>query len=152
MAEKTLSRNALAFGRAVLLASDAAGLKPEGAFWLYDSKDEEWRYFLVSSLLERIGSYEIFLKLRQALEQRLSAQEVDDFPFYLASPNDGISKAIRKEVSTNLVSSEISEVSARFRGGKIPAFVYRLAEEMNERDRESTVRQFRRGFNELQMA
>jgi hypothetical protein len=152
MAEKALPRHALTFGRAVLLASDAAGMKPEGAFWLHDSQDGEWRYFLVSSLLERIGSREIFLKLGQALEHRLSQQELENFSFLIVSPNDGIVKAVRKQIRTTAINSESAEVSVAFRGARLSAHVYRLAAGMDERARETTVRRFRREFNELQLA
>jgi len=152
MAEKTLSRHALTFGRAVLLATDAAGMKPEGAFWLYDGQDGEWRYFLVSSLPERIGSREIFLKLGQALEQRLSHQELENFSFLIVGPNDGIVKAIRKQIKTKPLNSESSEVSLSFRGERLSAHVYRLAPGMDERERDTAVRRFRREFNELQLA
>ena len=96
MAVRSIHAADIAFGRAVLLATDALGLSAEGAFWLYDSEDREWRYFLATSLFNTLGSREIYLRLNQALSKKLSERETQRFQIFMGSPNESLVRAVRK--------------------------------------------------------
>src|SRR5258707_8981441 len=113
MAAETLSRDDVALGRAVLLATDTLGMAAEGAFWLYDRRDKEWSYFLVTSLFDRIGPREMYLRLNEALAKTLSEREARAFTFYIAGPNQDIVKDVRRHVSTEPHSSEPKSMSVR---------------------------------------
>ena len=56
MAKRKIPPDDLAFGRAVLLATDALKMSAEGAFWIRYSGESRWRYFIVTSLFDSGGS------------------------------------------------------------------------------------------------
>jgi len=89
MAARALSRDDLAFGRAVLLATDTLDMGAEGAFWLRDIDQKEWRFFLVTSLFERLGPTKLYLRLNEFFEKRLSSNEAQDFMYGLPARRNG---------------------------------------------------------------
>src|SRR6185437_3650988 len=120
MASKTISGDELAFGRAVLLATDALGMSAEGAFWLR-GKDGRWSYFLVTSRFNRIGAREMCLRLNWALAKILSNREIQDLTFCIAAPRERIVKDIRRIITTGRYSSEPSATSVMIANTKVKA-------------------------------
>src|SRR5262245_59184632 len=98
MAKRAIPTDKLNLGRAILLATDALGMKCEGAFWLDDALDREWRFFLVTSFLEHMGPRQVYLKLESALVKKLSKRELEDFRIFLISPDSPIAKQIRHRI------------------------------------------------------
>src|SRR5262245_6903436 len=119
MAEATLSRDDIALGRAVLLATDSLGLSAEGAFWLYDKEDSQWRYFLVTSLLQQIGARELFLRINDAIEKKLSENEAKGFSYFLADPKERLVMSLRKEGETTPYTSEPILTKANYKGHQV---------------------------------
>lgn len=152
MADKALSRDDLAFGRAVLLATDSLGMSAEGAFWLYDRRDNEWRYFLVSSLLDRVGARELYLRLNDALAKTLSERETREFQFYIAGPNERLVKDIRKCAQTGAYSSEPKSVTVEISERPVKAWIYRLTDRLNEAGAKRVQRRFRQRTNDVKVA
>ncbi|HUK06696.1 MAG TPA: hypothetical protein VLX09_02410 [Stellaceae bacterium] len=146
MAVKALRRDQIAFGRAVLLATDSVGMAAEGALWLYDRKDDTWRYFLVTSLLGRIGGREIYLRLNEALTKKLSEHETIDFMFYIASPDDQLIEKLRSRFQTARYASDPK------RSNRPQVCIYRLAPRMDDGAVKTTQRRFRRESRELATA
>jgi hypothetical protein len=136
MAHSALSGNEIAFGRAVLLATDTLGMSAEGAFWLYDSVDDKWRFFLVTSLLSRMGAREIYSRLNDALAKKLSERETEDFSFYIAAPNEPLITTLRKKVRTDSYASEPVFLASP------EAWVYRLTSAIAEDKAKSNQRRF----------
>ena len=151
MVDRMLSRDAVAFGRAVLLATDALGMSAEGAFWIRDAKDKEWNYFLVTSLMTRIGSREIYLKLNDALAKILSEHELNDFTFYIAAPDELLIKKIRKQIKTDSFATDPTSASVAVNGRSMDVEVYRLSKGMKEPSAKKAQRRFRQSYNELMM-
>jgi hypothetical protein len=149
MAAKALSRDDIAFGRAVLLATDSLGMSVEGAFWLYDKNDDDWRYFLVTSLSGRIGTREIYLRLNGALAKKLSEKEAKGFVFYLADPREKLVLDLRHAARTEAYASEPMKVAVVVNGKKTKACVYRLAANLDDDSVRGVQRRFRRYSNEL---
>jgi hypothetical protein len=142
MANEELSKDDLVFGRAVLLATDSLGLSAEGAFWLRSSNNSEWKFFLVTSLISRIGPREIYLRLNDALIKNLSERETRDFVFFIADPNEPIVSAIRDEVGTGRYSSDQQKISSKFDERLAQAHVYRMADPLSGGELKVTQRRF----------
>lgn len=152
MADRLLSENELTLGRAILLATDALGMKAEGALWLRDKEDGGWRYFLVTSLLDTIGPREIFLRLNDALVKQLSQQELENFDFYLAGPREDFFTAIRNLMRTTPYSASATKISLVLHGESVDAVVYRSAPTMDDSSTKTVQRRFRRLHNEMATA
>lgn len=151
MVTRPLSENDLAFGRAILLATDTLGMSAEGAFWLYDSDDKEWRYFLVTSLYGQIGPRGIYLRLNEALTKKLSEHEMSDFMIYLVSPNDGLAKSFRK-VRTSPHASEATQFLVKIDDHTERAVVYRMAPPLGQKETKLAGRRFSKRSRELAAA
>jgi hypothetical protein len=152
MAAQALPRDNIAFGRAVLLATDALGMSAEGAFWIHDPKDDQWRYFLVTSLFDKLGPREMFLRLNDALTRMLSEREMQEFTLYLASPSEKFIRSVRAQVSTMAHASEPKMARVKIAARRVPAWIYRLASEGDAQQIKLSQRRFRRLCAELQPA
>ncbi|HVJ52204.1 MAG TPA: hypothetical protein VM689_07070 [Aliidongia sp.] len=152
MATETLSRDDIAFGRAVLLATDAFGLAAEGALWLYDAASNEWRYFLVTSLFEQIGPLEMYRRLDEGFRKTLSENEMTDFSFYIAGPNEKIIRDIRQSVRTTTHASEPILSNVKIDGKSVEAWIYRIAIGHEKPQVKAAQRRFKKRIKELQAA
>ena len=148
MAAETLPPNALDLGKTVLLTTDSLGMAVEGAFWLYTAKDEEWRYFLVTSLVDRIGSREIYLRLNEVLAKKFPEAEL--FTFFICSPSEKLVREMRRTHKTGPEASEPEVFKPNLRGAH--AYIYRLSSGLKEDDAKRVQRVFRRRANEFATA
>jgi hypothetical protein len=149
MAARTLQNSEIALGRAVLLATDALNMGCEGAFWMMDDGDDDWRFFLVTSLLDTMGPRRIYLKMDSVLGKIISEGEMDALPVYMMSPDEKIVRAIRMEISTAGTATIPQGVSFRFDGQNVAALVYRMAGKMPEAERRAAQGQFRKRVDKL---
>jgi hypothetical protein len=88
MARSSLSPELRAAGIDLLAATDKLGMQAQGAMWLYDHALSDWRYYLVTSLVDTIGrrkTYGLLLDIFEAMEFP-KEMTVDDV--YLGSPNE----------------------------------------------------------------
>lgn len=149
MATSALSRDDIALGRAVLLATDALGMRAEGAFWLHDTDDDVWRFFLVTSLFNRLGARKTFMRLNEVLAKKLSEREAGDFSLFVAEPSEKLVKEIRRKVQTGAHASEPREIDVDVNGEATTAWVYRMSPSLGEVEVKAAQRRFGRLFNEL---
>lgn len=149
MAAKSLSNDDLALGRAVLLATDSLGMSVEGAFWLYEDEEDNWNYFLITSLFNRMGPRSIYLKLNKALSEVLSEREIDSFTFYIADPHEEVANMVRKQISTSSHSSAPQRKEIGVLGQKTQSFVYRMSGSLNEDEAKSAQRRFSRRVSQF---
>lgn len=56
-------------GTALLRAADDVGLHPQAAAWVYDHGFDEWRYVLVSPLVDTIGRRRVYQLLVKAFRK-----------------------------------------------------------------------------------
>jgi hypothetical protein len=152
VAAKALSHDEVAFGRAVLLATDAAGMSAEGAFWLFDRGDGVWHYFLVTSLFTRVGPREIYLRLNELFAKRLSEREAAGFNFYIAEPNEKLIVDLRGQIETEPYASEPKSKTVVVNGKRVRACVYRLAPRLDDAAAKTVHRRFRRLSHETVVA
>lgn len=152
MATKTLSQDEIALGRAVLLATDALDMNAEGAFWLYDKEDDEWRFFLVTSLFSRLDPREVYLCLNEALTKKLSAKEVENLRLYIAAPNESLVRHLRKQIKTAMHVSEPQSKTVTIDGTRLKTFVYRLAAGLKIDQAKRVQRRFRKSCRALAAA
>ena len=149
MATQALSRDDIAFGRAILLATDSLGLSAEGALWLHDSRERGWQFFLVTSLFDRIGPREMYLRLNKALAMTLSEGETRDFALHIAGPNERLIADIRAKIKTGPHESEPRSLTVTVAGRDEEACVYRLTASLDESRGKRAQRRFRHRFREL---
>lgn len=98
MVRRHISAELKAAGADLLRATDALGMQAQGAMWVYRHALEDWRYYLVTSLVDTIGR-------RKTYRLLLKAFEVVDFPkemtvedVHLGSPKEPFFQLVSKIV------------------------------------------------------
>jgi hypothetical protein len=131
------------------LATDAAGMQPEGAYWIYDRDEGRWLFFLVTSLFHHIGPRHIFGRINKILSEVFSESEARDFVYYVTSPEDEIVKKIMANVRTGTYSTTPWETEVDVTGQKTPVVVYRMCRGMTDNQAKSARRRFGRFYRAL---
>jgi len=147
MAKKALSKDDIALGRAVLLVTDSMGMAVEGAFWI--RHENEWLYFLSTSLFGHVDTHSIYLWLSEALKRKLSEREAIDFTIYLCRPDDRLAKLIRDQKTTSVDASEPNVTTIKANGHREDVIVYRMAKIHRTRERDLARHRFGRRYKEL---
>lgn len=149
MATASLSDNDLAFGRAVLLATDALGMSAEGAIWIRFKDEDRWRFFLITSLFDSMGPREIYLKLNRALVKKLSERETKSFEIFMAGPREAFLRNLRKTIHTPAYASEPFKASVDMNGQATDVWVYRFSDGMDKDLAKKAERRFKKIVNDL---
>ena len=121
----------------------------EGAFWLYDTADGEWRYFLITSLFNVLGSREIYLRLNKALEKKLSERETRRFNLFIGSPKESLVATVRAIVTTSIYASDPTEIWVDLNSEHTRAIVYRMASPVGDDAARRAKARFRKLSNQL---
>lgn len=98
MADNTLREELVDAGAAVLAATDKLGMQAQGAMWVLDHSLGDWRYYLVTSLVDTIGrrkTYKLLLDVFESIDLPHS-MTVEDV--HLGSPRDAFFQAISRFV------------------------------------------------------
>jgi hypothetical protein len=128
MARDSLPEDLTIAGRELLQATDALGMSAQGAMWIYSHALREWRYYLVTSLIDTLGRRKTYQLLIRAFElsnfpRRMLLEDV-----HLGSPTDpyfhAISGAMRVDGNTT-----ITVVNCSFNGMLFDGVVYRSVRE-----------------------
>ena len=149
MAKAALRKSDIAFGRAVLLATDALGMSAEGAFWTKFQDEDRWRFFLVTSLFDSMGPREIYLRLNTALAKKLSERETREFGLFMASPREAFLREFPKSICTPPYASEPFDASVTISGQPAELCVYRLCKGMDKVRVKSAERKFKKEVRTL---
>lgn len=104
MAARPLSQQLIDAGQRLLEEADRIGLNPQGAAWLYDHGLDEWRYVLVSALVDTMGRRKVYLLMVQAFSQLQLPADLTVVDVYLESPRSPLFNALSAfEVRNSLV-------------------------------------------------
>lgn len=145
MDHKALPESAIELGGRILEAVDKLGLQPEGAFWLLDEESSEWRYYMVSSLVDVAGPRWMFLQFNKILPE-IVQQLPSEFDLYLVSANEVLADEVRE------AAEEMRELSSPalldFGNGKGNLLVYRIRPTMSVRALHQARIEFRKKLKE----
>jgi hypothetical protein len=81
-------------GQRLLAAADELGLEAQGAAWIYMDDLEEWRYFLVTALVDTEGPLWVYKRLLRAFNKLAERDDFLSVDVQLASPNEVWFRAI----------------------------------------------------------
>ena len=88
MVREHLSDDLIQAGSALLAMTDTLSMRAQGAMWVYDHSLLDWRFYLVTSLVDTLGRRRTYRFLLDAFErlEMPDAMTVEDV--HLGSPND----------------------------------------------------------------
>ena len=88
MADKDLSPELIEAGAAILAKTDELAMQAQGAMWVFDSSLEDWRYYLVTTLVDTLGRRKTYKLLIDAFEKLKLPQSMIVDDVHLGSPTD----------------------------------------------------------------
>src|SRR5829696_4194494 len=94
MARKHLSQELKDAGRKLLETTDALGMQAQGAMWLYDHGLEDWRYYLVTSLVDTMGRRKTYRLLLDAFDRVDFPKDMTIEDVHLGRPNDDLFRLV----------------------------------------------------------
>jgi hypothetical protein len=128
MARRSLSPELKAAGSDLLAATDKLGLQAQAAMWLHDHALSDWRYYLVTSLVDTIGRRRTYGLLLDIFESNCFPKEMTVDDVYLGSPNDPLFKLISELFRVAVGPAEFEDLSLG--GMPFDAVVYRTVVEV----------------------
>lgn len=96
MAARPLSEDLIDAGHKLLEAADKTGLRPQGAAWLYDHALDEWRYILVSALVDTMGRRKVYQLLVRAFSKLHFPADLTIVDVYLEGPKSPLFDALAR--------------------------------------------------------
>jgi hypothetical protein len=88
MAGRTLSQELIDAGEMLLATTDSLAMQAQAAMWIYDHVLAEWRYYLVTSLVDTLGRRKTYKLLLDAFEKVRPPENMTVEDVHLGSPRD----------------------------------------------------------------
>jgi hypothetical protein len=150
MARVDLPEELKAAGRKLLETTDALLMQAQGAMWVYSHLLNEWRYYLVTSLVDSIGRRKTYRLLLDAFERVELPKEMTVEDVYLGSPSDEFFRLV-----SSIVRVETGATAAfrncLFNETPFDGVVYRSVQEIpTEREAEQIEKRFQKRVKDLQ--
>jgi hypothetical protein len=130
MSRHELSEEKLEAGRECLELLDEYGLGVQGAVWIYIDGLKEWRFYIVTSLIDIDGLVETFNRIEKLLGLRFNNPNLSIDDLHLGSPNDLMFSTMANVIAakgTSLI--ELENVLIQNERARVlieHAYVYRL--------------------------
>lgn len=101
MVRDHLSEELKGAGRQLLATTDMLDMQAQGAMWIYDHALHDWRYYLVTSLVDTIGRRKTYNLLLEAFESIDVPEAMTTEDVYLGSPTDDIFRLLSGVMSVS---------------------------------------------------
>lgn len=154
-----LTDDRLALGRRLLDLTDELGLSAEGAAWVYDWTLQEWRYYLVTSLIDKKGAPWVYKRLLQAFKRLPEHEQFLSLDVHLGSPREILFRLISSmftyrqdgwsTIGNITLQAEMEGITYSFLANLI---LYRMIEFLRPSLAESASKLFDRKVREMQAA
>ncbi len=124
MAREALPEHLIKAGQELLASTDALGMQAQGAMWLYDHVLKDWRFYLVTSLVDTAGRRKTYAFLLEAFEGAALPQELTIEDVHLGSPKDVIFQLISSAFGVS-GASEVRLENIKINGVLFDGVIYR---------------------------
>ena len=98
MGKATLVERDIEAGAKLVEALDRADVDVASAFWLLDQEGGGWSLYIASPLVDRIGPYSAYSRIRKVLEKSPTTINIDDIS--AVSPGDRMVKLLQAAIRT----------------------------------------------------
>jgi hypothetical protein len=150
MAAKDLSPQLVEAGKRLLEVTDRLGMRAQGAAWIYDSALEEWRYYLVTSLIDTIGRRKVYELLLTAFEHVDLPEGLTMVDVYLGSPSDAFFRLVASAIDVQNSAARFK--NCVFNGIAFDGVVYRMGRQPPKATLERIEKTFRKKVQDLAKA
>lgn len=149
MARENLPAELIAAGGELLAATDALGMRAQAAMWLFDHELGDWRYYLVTSLVDSAGRRATYKRLIDIVAAGRFPRGMTLDDVHLASPTDDLFLGITSAVQGTDNRFEDCVIN----GIRIDGFMYRALRTLPTADEARQIdRDFARATRKLAAA
>lgn len=146
MATEHLPDELKAAGAKMLAELDAIGLDPQGALWLHYPTVKDWRFVVITALVNRDGRRKIYGLIDEALTKVGQSEALSIMDIHLYDPSEIVPRNL------SLIGAENAAViveNSRFNGMLVNAFIYRLRSTPGRTETKRAADRFERTVKEL---
>lgn len=123
MADYALREELIDAGAAVLAATDDLGMQAQGAMWVLDHSLGDWRYYLVTSLVDTIGRRKTYKLLVDIFERIDLPRSMTVEDVHLGSPRDDFFRVISR--AAQVTNSRAYFENCAFNDVRFDGVIYR---------------------------
>lgn len=142
MAVEPLPEQLTGAGRAMLDQLDRVGLHPQGALWLMFPHIKDWRYTVISDLVDNHGRTQIYGLIDEALAGLDPVDGLTIFDIHLASTSEILPRVIGGAIHVENGLVQLSDCNIN--GVPVDAVVYRLQSERSLVERKKALKALQR--------
>jgi hypothetical protein len=122
-----LSPGKITEGGDFLALLDSYGLGVQGAAWIYASPLQEWRYYIVTTLVQIDGLIETHKRIEQLFNQKFNHIEMVLDDLYLGAPDEEMFATLASMFKVNIGGGSIEFRNVQINNLLIEhAYIYRL--------------------------
>ena len=149
MAREHLSEELKAAGFKLLETTDSLAMQAQGAMWVYSHLLNDWRYYLVTSMVDTIGRRKTYRLLLDAFEKLDLPNEMTVEDVHLGSPSDDFFRLVSRVVRVE--SGGRTEFrNCMFNDVAFDGIIYRSVQEIpTERQAEQIEKRFQKRVKDL---
>lgn len=124
MAVEPLSEQLIEAGQALTSELDRIGLHPQGALWLHAHHLNDWRFTIISDLVDEMGRRRVYALIDEALTKIGPNDGLTIVDIHLATPSEVLARVLGGafEINDGIATLESCSVN----GMPVDAVVYRL--------------------------
>jgi hypothetical protein len=149
MAAADLPENLRLAGAKLLAALDDAGLQAQGAAWIFDHALGDWRFVVVTSLVETMGRTKVYRELLTVMKKLAMPEEMTINDVHLESTEGALFKGLSRFVHVKGGGVAVFR-NCLVNGAKFDAHIYRWAPAPSSKaEAQNVERQFKRRIKEL---
>lgn len=150
MAERPLSEELKAAGLRLLKATDALDMQAQGAMWVYSHQHQDWKYYLVTSLVDSIGRRKTYRLLLDAFDRVEFPSEMTIEDVHLGSPSDAFFRTISSVVRVSGAESIAQFENCTFNEVSFDGIIYRAVKDVpTARQAEQIEKRFQKRVKDL---
>lgn len=147
MAIEPLSDELIEAGAAMLRELDTIGLEPQGALWLHFHALNDWRFTVISDLVDMAGRRKVYGLIEKALAATGSSPDLTIFDIHLASSAEVMPRVLGGAIHIKAGTAHVQDCSID--GAKVDAVIYRLLPARPESERRRAIKRFDQKAKEL---
>jgi hypothetical protein len=147
MATRALPEHLIEAGAKLLSALDDAGLRPQGAAWLFDHALGDWRYVVATSLVETMGRSNVYRELLTVIKKLDIPQDLTVQDVHLVAPSGPLFKTISGAL--HIVNGRVTVKDSAINGTTVDAVIYRWTGAPTQTKAAKVQKEFKRRVKEL---
>lgn len=150
MAVEPLSEQLIQAGQSLASELDRIGLHPQGVLWLHAHHLNDWRFTVISDLVDELGRRRTYSLIEEALEKIGQREGLTVMDIHLAAPDEILARVIGGVIEIDAGVAKL--VDCKVNGMPVDAVVFRLTGARPKSEIKRAAAQFQRAVSKGEFA